>query len=408
MTIENLEEDLNHLFPETVKWRRHLHENPEPSFEEWNTRQFIAAKLREFGYEEIEEEVGGGGIVAYLRGEHYGPTIAFRADFDALRIEEETGLDFSSKNPGVMHACGHDGHTATLLSVAKVLKAHENDLAGTVKFIFQHAEEVLPGGGKSMVDAGVLDDVDAVYGLHLRSPLEYGTVSYCSGYAMAAADFFSITIQGKGGHAAHPSSTVDAVVVASYVVNQLQSIISRQKDPNQSGVLTFSTFKAGDGAHNVIADKALLKGTVRTFDPDLRDLVEEKLKTMTESICQAHGATCEVNYTRGYPALYNHIEETELIKTLFTENRKEVKVESIPLRMGGEDFSYFLQKKPGSFFFVHSGNEEKGIVYPHHHPKFDFDERAMLVGGKCFVDIVEHYLMAPTKTVEESQHVAGE
>lgn len=393
MTDINLASELEKLFPQTVEWRRYLHENPEPSFEEWNTRRYIYEKLKEFGYEDIEQEVGGGGLVTYARGKKYGPTIAFRADFDALRIQEETGLSFSSKNPGVMHACGHDGHTATLLSVAKVLKEHEDQLAGSVKFIFQHAEEVLPGGGKSMVDAGVLDDVDAVYGLHLRSPLEFGTVSYCSEYAMAAADFFTINIQGKGGHAAHPSSTVDAVAVASYVVNQLQSIISRQKDPTQSGVLTFSTLQAGEGAHNVIADKAVLKGTVRTFDPELRNLIEEKISSMTASICQAHGATSEVNYVRGYPALYNHKEETELVKQLFTEKLTDVSVEAIPMRMGGEDFAYFLQEKPGSFFFVHSGYEEKGIVYPHHHPKFDFDERALLVGGQCFASIVEHYLL---------------
>ncbi|WP_423188638.1 M20 metallopeptidase family protein [Alkalibacterium sp. f15] len=403
MLINQLEEELNKCYPATVKWRRHLHQHPEPSFKEWQTREYIADKLRAFGYTEVEENVGGGGIVAYLRGSKLGPTIAFRADFDALRIEEQTGLPFTSKNPGIMHACGHDGHTATLLSVAKVMKAYEDELVGSIKFIFQHAEEVLPGGGKSIVEAGVLEDVDAVYGLHLRSPLEYGTVSYCSGYAMAAADFFDITIQGKGGHAAYPNATVDSIVVASYVVNQLQSIISRNKDPKKAGVLTVSTLKAGDGAHNVIADKASIKGTVRTFDPELRDLIEGKIKTMTESICFAHDATCKVNYTRGYPALFNHEKETALIQTLFETNRKDMKVESIPLRMGGEDFAYYLQEKPGSFFFVHSGNKEKGISYPHHHPKFDFDERAMLVGAKCFVDIIDHYLLsgvqvAKTKT----------
>ncbi|GEK88998.1 amidohydrolase [Alkalibacterium putridalgicola] len=407
MSINTIEEELKECFPYTVQWRRHLHENPEPSFEEWDTRKYIVEKLRSFGYTEIEENVGGGGIVTYLRGKNLGSTIAFRADFDALRIEEETGLPFASKNEGVMHACGHDGHTATLLSVAKVMKAHEDELSGSVKFIFQHAEEVLPGGGKSMVEAGVLDDVDAVYGLHLRSPLEFGTVSYCSGYAMAAADFFDITIQGKGGHAAYPSATVDSVVVASYVVNQLQSIISRNKDPKKAGVLTVSTLKAGDGAHNVIADKAVIKGTVRTFDPELRNLIEEKISTMTRHICDAHGAACEVNYTRGYPALFNHEKETALIKSLFESNRKELKIDSTPMRMGGEDFAYFLQEKPGSFFFVHSGNREKGIIYPHHHPKFDFDERAMLVGGQCFMDIIGHYLMIGEGSETEEAYKAA-
>ncbi|MFO8069502.1 MAG: amidohydrolase [Alkalibacterium sp.] len=406
MLINQLEEELNKCYPTTVKWRRHLHQHPEPSFEEWQTRRFIADKLRAFGYTEVEENVGGGGVVAYLRGSEIGPTIAFRADFDALRIEEQTGLPFASQNQGVMHACGHDGHTATLLSLAKVMKGHEEELAGSIKFIFQHAEEVLPGGGKAMVDAGVLADVEAVYGLHLRSPLEFGTVSYCSGYAMAAADFFDITIQGKGGHAAYPNGTVDSVVVASHVVNQLQTIISRNKDPKKAGVLTVSTLKAGDGAHNVIADKASIKGTVRTFDPELRDLIEGKMKTMTESICDAHDATCEVNYIRGYPALFNHEKETALIQMLFETNRTDMTVESIPLRMGGEDFAYYLQEKPGSFFFVHSGNKAKGIIYPHHHPKFDFDERAMLVGAKCFVDIIDHYLLSGVGAAAETKTAA--
>lgn len=403
MSYSKWEEALTANYETTVSWRRYLHEHPEPSFEEYETRKYIVEKLESFGYEEIEENIGGGGIAAYLRGTEDGPTIGFRADFDALRIQEATNLEFSSKTPGVMHACGHDGHTATLLSVAKVLKEKQAELSGTVKFIFQHAEEVLPGGGKAMIDAGVLEDVDYVYGLHLRSPLEYGKVTYCSGYAMAAPDFFEIKIQGKGGHAAHPDSTVDSVVVASHVVNQLQTIISRKKDPTKSGVLTVSTLKAGDGAHNVISDKALIKGTVRTFSPEVRDMIEEKISTMTQHICEAHDATCEVTYNRGYPALYNHEKETELVAELFKNQFGEETVESTPLRMGGEDFAYFLQEKPGSFFFVNSGNEEKGISYPHHHPKFDFDERALLLGGKCFLSIVEHYLSKKeTSSAKES------
>lgn len=403
MIINQLNKELDANFLETVGWRRHLHENPEPSFEEYHTRRFIVQCLKECGYQDIQEEVGGGGIVAYLRGEAEGPTIGFRADFDALRIQEETGLPFASQNPGVMHACGHDGHTAILLSVAKALIPHKDKLAGTVKFIFQHAEEVLPGGGQAMVKDGVLDDVDAVYGLHLRSPLEYGTVSYCPGYAMAAPDFFKITVQGKGGHAAHPDTTVDSVVVASYLVNQLQSLVSRQKDPKQSAVLTVSSLRAGDGAHNVIADKAELRGTVRTFDADVRNLMEDKLTTLSQTICEAHGASAEVTYERGYPALYNPIEETERIKDIFEQQLSGIHVEPTPMRMGGEDFAYFLQKKPGSYFFIHSGNKEKGIIYPHHHPKFDFDERALLLGAKCFVAIVDDYLVPkPSSLVEAS------
>lgn len=408
MSYNEWSDKLTSNYEETVSWRRHLHENPEPSFEEVNTRKFIKNKLTEFGYDEIITEVGGGGVVAYLRGNGAGPTIAFRADFDALRIQEKTELDFASKNPGVMHACGHDGHTATLLSVAKVIKEYSSEINGTVKYIFQHAEEVLPGGAKSMIEDGVLDDVDYVYGLHLRSPLEYGKVTYCAGFAMAAPDFFDIKIQGKGGHASSPSGTVDSVVVASYLVNQLQSIISRNKDPKESGVLTVSTLHAGEGAHNVIADTAHIKGTVRTFNPEVRNLIEERINSMSNHICEAHGATCEVEYGRGYPALYNHEEQTELTRDLFIEKFGEESVESIPERMGGEDFAYFLQEKPGSFFFINSGNEEKGIIYPHHHPKFDFDERALLLGGKCFLSIIEHYLTSKETIASKEAAVSGQ
>lgn len=392
MTYDKWIEELTSINEETISWRRYLHENPEPSFKEINTRKYIAEKLTEFGYENIQKDVGGGGIVTYLKGDKPGPTIAFRADFDALYIQEETGLDFASKNPGVMHACGHDAHTAILLSVAKVLKDHQSELKGTIKFLFQHAEEVLPGGAKSMVEAGAVEDVDYVYGLHVSSPAEFGKIYYCPGYALAAPDVFEINIQGKGGHAAHPHATVDAVVVGSYLVEQLQSIISRNIDPTQAGVLSVSTFKAGDGAGNVISDTAYLKGTVRTLTPEVRDLIEERIQAISEKVCQAHGATVEVNYTRGYPSLYNHPEQTNLIKDLFIEKFGEETVEETHPRMPGEDFSYFMLEKPGSFFNVTSGNAAKGITYPHHHPKFDLDERALLMGGKAFLAIVEHYL----------------
>lgn len=393
MSYTQLTEELALNAEETISWRRYLHQHPEPSFKEFNTRKYIAEKLKDFGYDEIETEVGGGGVTAYVRGDESGPTIGFRADFDALYIQEETGLEFASKNPGVMHACGHDAHTAILLSVAKVLKAHQSELKGTIKFLFQHAEEVLPGGAKSMIEDGVLEDVDYVYGLHVASPAEFGKIYYCSGYALASPDVFEIKIQGKGGHAAHPNSTIDSVVVGSYVVEQLQSIISRNKDPKEAGVLTVSTFKAGDGANNVISDTAYLKGTVRTLTPEARDLIEERIKELTKKISEAHGATAEVNYVRGYPSLYNHPEETNLIKNIFIEKFGEETIEETEPRMPGEDFSYFMLEKPGSFFNVTSGNAEKGITYPHHHPKFDLDERVLLVGGKAFLAIVDHYLV---------------
>ncbi|MGY3779669.1 M20 metallopeptidase family protein [Isobaculum melis] len=383
---------LEENFGETVSWRRHLHRHPEPSFEETKTRAYVLARLEEFGITDVRYPVGEGGIVATVTGGQAGPTIALRADFDALRIEEETQHDFRSEAPGIMHACGHDGHTAALLSVAKVVQQFKNELTGKVVFVFQHAEEVLPGGGKAMIEDGALDGVDAVYGIHLRAPMEFGKVTYCSEYAMAAADFFEIDIQGKGGHGASPHTTVDAVVVTAQIVNALQGVVSRQVDPVKPAVLTVSTFQAGGEAHNIIADKARLKGTVRTFQPEVREQIEADITQIATQIAAGYGATCEVRYTKGYPALYNHPKETALVKELMEEAFGVEAVESTPLRMGGEDFAYYLQAKPGSFFFVNAGNEEKGITYPHHHPKFDFDERALLTSGKAFLKIVDHYL----------------
>lgn len=406
MSYKDWETVLTENFDETVSWRRQMHRHPELSFQENATRQYIYDKLKEFGYTNVKLNVGTGGVTARLEGAFPGPVIAFRADFDALPIQEETGLPFASENAGVMHACGHDGHTATLLSVAKVVRSFQKELKGAIVFLFQHAEEK-GGGAASMIEDGVLEDVDYVYGLHLRSPLEFGKIQYCSGPAMAAVDAFEIKIQGKGGHGAHPNETIDPIVVGSHLVNQLQTLVSRRKDPKKAGVVTVATFKAGTKADNIIADTALIGGTVRTFDPDLRELFAVKITSMAEAVCAAHDATCTIAYMRGYPAVNNHPKETGLLKQLFIDKFGELGVESTAPQMLSEDFAYYLEKKPGSFFFVNSGNAAKGIIYPHHHPKFDFDEQAMLVGGKAFLSIVEYYLTVDRTATSLDELTAG-
>lgn len=393
-TYERWAEELEENYTETVAMRRHLHQHPEPSFEEKETAAYIVNKLRSFGITDIQENVGNGyGIVAKIVGAYPGPTLAFRADFDALRIHEENDVPYKSQNPGVMHACGHDSHTATLLSVAQVLAKSADELHGNVVLIHQNAEEVLPGGAKSMVEAGAMDGVDYVFGQHIQSLLEAETIGYTPGYAMAAADFFNISIQGKGGHGAYPHETVDSVIIATKLVDALQTLVSRAVNPLHPAVVTVSTVQAGGEANNIIADTALIKGTIRTYHEEARETIRKEMAVMADSIASMYHGTSELTYVRGYDAVYNHPEETsrfvELMKQKFGKERV---VEREP-SMGGEDFGYFTKVRPGTFFNVGAFNPEYDATFPHHHPRFNIDEKAMLVAGKAFLAIADDYLI---------------
>ncbi|XJS11699.1 M20 family metallopeptidase [Aerococcaceae bacterium WGS1372] len=382
---------MTETFNETKKIFRYLHQHPELSFQEHQTREFILQQLQEYGYENIKSNVGGGGIIARLKGRVAGPTIAFRADFDALTIQEETGLEYQSINKGAMHACGHDAHTTILLTAAKLLKDIQAEIKGTILFLFQHAEELKPGGAKGIIESGELDDVDAIYGFHVRGDIPYdGVVEYCPGYALAASDSFSIRVQGNGGHAATPHKTVDSTLVAAFLIQQLQTIISRNKNPLNSGVLTVANFHSGTGGDNIIADYANISGTVRSFNPALRVMIKKRIHEVSEQICSAHGATVKINYLDGYPPLFNYHEETKLIKNLFIQQFGEHKVVQTTARMGGEDFAYYLEKIPGSYYYIRAGAFESDN-YPHHHPKFQIDERCILTGVKTILTIVNHY-----------------
>lgn len=393
-TYARWEKELEENYTDTVAMRRHLHQHPEPSFEEKETAAYIVSKLRSYGITDIQENVGNGyGIVAKVVGAHPGPTIAFRADFDALRIQEENDVPYKSQNAGVMHACGHDSHTATLLSVAKVLANKAEDLHGNLVLIHQNAEEVLPGGAKSMVEAGAMAGVDYVFGQHVQSSLEAEKIGYTPGYAMAAADFFNISIQGKGGHGAYPHDTVDSVIIATKMVDALQTLVSRAINPLHPAVVTVSTVQAGGEANNIIADTAMIKGTVRTYHEEARETISREMKVLAESVAAMYHGTADLTYIRGYDSVYNHPEETTRFVALMKEKFGEDSITEREATMGGEDFGYFSKVRPGTFFNVGGLNPDLEATFPHHHPRFNIDEKAMLVAGKAFLGIAEDYLV---------------
>jgi len=388
--MEKLFARLDDIYPELVDFRRDLHMYPELSHEEVETPKKIANYLSNLGLE-VKTEVGGRGVVGILKGNHPGKTVALRADFDALPIQEENDVPYKSKVPGVMHACGHDLHTAGLLGVAKVLSENREKLHGTVVFLHQFAEEVIPGGAKFMIEDGCLDNVDVVYGTHVSSTQPLGQVGIREGDAMAAGDTFEIHISGKGGHAATPHLTVDPLVVGSQVLLNLQPIVSRQVDPLKPAVVTVATFQGGD-SFNVIPGTARLAGTVRTFDENIRDHIEQSIKKIAKSTCEAFGATMEYKYVRGYPAVKNDPKETKRVEKIATSLFGSEKVKHLQAQMGMEDFAYYLQERPGTFFWVGGALEDEALVFPHHHPRFNINEKAMLTIGRIFIATVFDYL----------------
>ncbi|WP_241712885.1 amidohydrolase [Sulfoacidibacillus ferrooxidans] len=386
VVLNDLESRLNEVHQDVVKWRRYLHENPELSFEEVATSQFVYDTLLTFQNLEISRPTKTS-VMARLKGAHPGKVIALRADMDALPIHEENEFSFISKTPGKMHACGHDGHTAVLLGVAKVVSQMQSSLSGEVRFLFQHAEELFPGGAQEMVHAGVLDGVDLVLGAHLWAGLHVGTIAVRSGPLMAAPDTFRITIVGKGGHAAIPQQTVDSIAVGAQVVTNLQHIVSRAVDPLTPIVVSVTTFIAGT-ADNVIPEVAELTGTVRTFDESLRKEAPILMERIIKGVTEAHGATYQFAYKNGYRPVINDAEVTAVLESCLIETFGEDVVQTAEQTMGGEDFCAYQQVAPGTFFFIGAGNPEEGIIAPHHHPRFTVDERSLPMGVKAFVATV--------------------
>ncbi len=373
-------ERLDQQYDQMVEIRRYLHQHPELSFKEVKTAAYIADFYKKLGVD-LKTEVGGNGVVATIKGKKPGKTVALRADFDALPIQEETNLPFQSLVPGVMHACGHDGHTATLLTVGKVLHEMKDELAGQYVMIHQHAEEYSPGGAITMIEDGCLKGVDVIFGTHLWADVPYGTVRYRTGPIMAAADRFEIVIKGSGGHGAKPHETKDAIVVGSQLVTNLQQIVSRRVDPIDSAVVSIGSFLA-DNAFNIIADRATLKGTVRTFDENVRDVIEGEIKRIVKGTCLTAGCDYDIIYHRGYPAVVNHEEETNFLAQVARDVPEIQTVEEAKPEMTGEDFAYYLQHVKGTFFFTGAKPDGVDVAYPHHHPKFDINEKALLIAAK--------------------------
>ncbi|WP_316569180.1 M20 family metallopeptidase [Neobacillus sp. YIM B06451] len=393
--MQDFFEKLDEIYDELVCIRRYLHEYPELSFEEEKTAEYIANYHRGLGHE-VRTGVGGNGVVAYLKGDRPGPTVALRADFDALPIVEQTDLPFKSKNDGVMHACGHDGHTAALLGLAKVLNGMKQELEGTVVFIHQHAEELPPGGAISMIEDGCLDRVDVIFGTHLQAQMPLGEIGYRVGAIQAAPDRFDIKIQGRGGHGAYPHQTIDSIVVGGQLINNLQQIVSRKVDPLDSAVVSVTSFEAKN-PYNVIADTAEMIGTVRTFKEETRTFIEKEMERVVRGTCEVSGADYEFTYTRGYPTLVNHKEETEFVARLAEGVPGVERVAETEPVMGGEDYAYYLQHVKGTFFFTGAKHPEWKESYPHHHPKFDIDERALLIAAKILGKATLEYVKVHAK-----------
>jgi hippurate hydrolase len=372
------------LLPEITAWRRDFHENPELLYDTHRTAGIVAAKLREFGCDEVVEGIGRTGVVGVIRGRATGSgrVVGLRADMDALPILEASGVPHASRTPGKMHACGHDGHTAMLLGAAKYL-AETRNFDGTVVVIFQPAEEG-GAGGKAMCDDRLMDrwGIQEVYGMHNMPGLPLGQFAIRPGAFFAAADLVTIDVTGKGGHAAKPHETVDTTLVASHIVVALQSIASRNVDPTKQVVVSITSFRTESEAHNVIPERVQLKGTVRTMDEGVRDLAETRLKLVAEQTAAAFGATARVSYQRNYPVMVNS--EAETVHAAEAARRVAGACADAPLVMGGEDFAFMLQERPGAYILV--GNGDTAAV---HHPAYDFDDNAIPAGCSWWAELVE-------------------
>ena len=379
------------FLPEMTAWRQDFHAHPELGFQERRTSEVVAAKLAEWGIE-VHRGLGKTGVVGVLKGNRPGGgTIGLRADMDALPMPEANAFSYKSRNPGTMHACGHDGHTAMLLGAARYL-AETRNFAGTVHFLFQPAEEGL-AGARAMIEDGLFDrfPCDAVYGIHNDPTMPLGQTRAVAGVVMAASDTFSVKIRGKGGHGAMPHLTTDPVLTGAQIVSGLQSIASRRADPLGSVVVSVTQFHAGS-ADNVIPDEAEIRGTVRTLTPEMRDMAERLIGEIATGTAAAHGATAELHYDRRYPSTANHAEETERAAKAMADVVGEAKlVREAPPVMGGEDFSFMLERCPGAFLFVGQAEGAKGSTSVHH-PAYDFNDNLLPIGAGYFARLVEREL----------------
>lgn len=382
--IDILTDEVAH---DVSRWRQHIHANPDLSFQEQATADFIAAELASFGPLELRR-LTPNSVVAELRGKLPGPVWALRADIDALPIQEESGEAFSSCKPGVMHACGHDAHAAMLMGAAKVLCHFQDKLKGSVRFIFQHAEEVPPGGAQELVNLGVLQDVEYIFGLHVMPDKPTQTLSLKEGVFSASSDNFDIVITGKGGHGSMPHLCIDPIVIGAEIVSALQQIVARKLDPLHAPVLTIATFQSGE-SYNVIPNSAHLAGTLRTHNQKVREQVPQLMQQVIAGVVAAHGASFDIQWQAGYAVGNNHASACEIARKVIEENFPPQTLHTVTTPLfGSEDFSSYQQHVPGCFIFVGCRNLDKGAVWNVHNPHFLLDEDAMKVGVKTHLGLI--------------------
>ncbi|HPJ27061.1 MAG TPA: amidohydrolase [Synergistaceae bacterium] len=387
---ENLLEDAQELQKHMVELRRDFHRHPEVAFEEHRTAEKVEEELRRLGLEPMR--IGGTGVMADIRGKSPGKTLALRADMDALEVEEETGLEFASSRKGYMHACGHDAHTATLLGAAALLVSRKEDFAGTLRLIFQPAEENV-AGAEVLVREGVLQGVDAIFGQHIWASLESGKVSIEEGPRMAGADRFTIHVKGKGGHAGLPHETVDAAVVTSAIVLALQSIVSREMNPQDPVVISMGEVRSGS-RYNVIADKGFIDGTVRTFNEEVRRNIPHAIRRIAENTARVYRAEAEVEYVQGVPVTKNDPAMAALARESARKILGENCFEHVPPVGGAEDFSRYVERIPGAFGFFGGKSSNPEASGAHHHPKFDIDESRFYQMAALYAQVGLDYLEA--------------
>lgn len=379
--IEKKESDM-------IDIRRHLHQHPELSFEEAQTAEYIKSFYEGKDVKVTQPLEKEHAIIVEIKGGQEGRTIGLRADFDALPITEETDVPFKSQNEGVMHACGHDAHTAYLMGLADALIEIKEELPGTVKIIHQHAEEKPPGGAKALVESGALDDLDEVYGIHIVPVAGPEFIGYNKGPSFSGSSTFKLTINGLGGHAASPHKTHDALVAGTNFVNAIQTIVSRRIDPLDMGVVTIGAFEA-PGGYNIIQDKVTIKGTARYLNPELEETMYQEIKKIADSVAVGFDIEYDLDYQFGYPVLYNHPEQTDKVAEILSNSKGDYfqQLVEIPQVTGSEDFAYYLQKIPGSFYIV--GSKPEGVTEPYmnHHPKFEVNEDCLQVAAKSLGEI---------------------
>ncbi len=379
--LQSVQEKSKSNAAEVVKWRRYLHANPELSYKEFNTAKFIAQTLRDAGLNPIEG-IAGTGLIVMIEGKNpFKKTVALRADMDALPITEANTVEYKSKNTGVMHACGHDVHTSSLLGTAKILNSLKDKFEGTVKLIFQPGEEKNPGGASYMIKEGVLENPRpaSIIGQHVMPLLPVGKIGFREGMYMASSDEIYLTVIGKGGHASTPELMIDPVVIASHIIIAVQQIISRNASPKQPTVLSFGKISA-EGATNIIPNEVNIAGTFRALNEVWRKEALIKIKKMAEGIAESMGGRCEVDISHGYPYLENNPELTQRIRKAAEEYVGKENVVDIDLTLGSEDFAYYSHVIPASFYRLGTRNEAKGITSYVHTPTFDIDEDALAIG----------------------------